>query len=158
MNSFLFVTHWPFQRVAVDIVANETLPGLIVTATAKLTGQTGVEMEALTAASIASLTIYDMAKAVDKGMIISDVRLLEKQGGKSGHWQARKQQTIGAHAMALLKVDDALEQLLADVTAAEVENVSLLHATGRVLAANLMANRDQPPFRAVSDGWLCNQG
>ena len=76
------------SKVAVDIVANETLPGLIVTATAKLTGQTGVEMEALTAASIASLTIYDMAKAVDKGMIISDVRLLEKQGGKSGHWQA----------------------------------------------------------------------
>ena len=56
--------------------------------------------------------------------------------------------------MALLKVDDALEQLLADVTAAEVENVSLLHATGRVLAANLMANRDQPPFRASAmDGY-----
>ncbi|WP_321446602.1 cyclic pyranopterin monophosphate synthase MoaC [uncultured Cohaesibacter sp.] len=76
------------SKVAVDIEADETLPGLVITATAKLTGQTGVEMEALTAASIASLTIYDMAKAVDKGMVISDVRLLEKQGGKSGHWQA----------------------------------------------------------------------
>ncbi|WP_321340147.1 cyclic pyranopterin monophosphate synthase MoaC [uncultured Cohaesibacter sp.] len=76
------------SKVAVDIEADEDLPGLMITATAKLTGQTGVEMEALTAASIAGLTIYDMAKAVDKGMVISDVRLLEKQGGKSGHWQA----------------------------------------------------------------------
>lgn len=76
------------SKVAVDIEADENLPGLMITATAKLTGQTGVEMEALTAASIAGLTIYDMAKAVDKGMVISDVRLLEKQGGKSGHWQA----------------------------------------------------------------------
>nr|WP_321456968.1 cyclic pyranopterin monophosphate synthase MoaC [uncultured Cohaesibacter sp.] len=76
------------SKVSLDIVSDEALPGLVITATAKLTGQTGVEMEALTAASIASLTIYDMAKAVDKGMVISDLRLLEKQGGKSGHWQA----------------------------------------------------------------------
>jgi len=55
----------------------------------KLAGQTGVEMEALTAASIAALTIYDMCKAVDKGMVIEGVRLLEKLGGKSGHWQAQ---------------------------------------------------------------------
>ncbi|MEK0363466.1 cyclic pyranopterin monophosphate synthase MoaC [Pseudomonas sp. CBC3] len=53
----------------------------------KLAGQTGVEMEALTAASIAALTIYDMCKAVDKGMVVEGVRLLEKLGGKSGHWQ-----------------------------------------------------------------------
>ncbi|MBK8326870.1 MAG: cyclic pyranopterin monophosphate synthase MoaC [Moraxellaceae bacterium] len=59
-----------------------------ITATCKLTGQTGVEMEALTAASVAALTLYDMCKAVDKGMVIEQVRLLQKTGGKSGDWQA----------------------------------------------------------------------
>ncbi|SHN53823.1 cyclic pyranopterin monophosphate synthase subunit MoaC [Erythrobacter sanguineus] len=58
------------------------------TATASLTGRTGVEMEAMTAASIALLTIYDMAKVIDKGMVISEVRLIEKTGGKSGDWKA----------------------------------------------------------------------
>ncbi len=81
------------SKVSIDIDADHALPGLVITAMAKLTGQTGVEMEALTAASVASLTVYDMAKAVDKGMIISDVRLLEKMGGKSGHWQADKSNT-----------------------------------------------------------------
>ena len=61
---------------------------LRATATAALTGRTGVEMEAMTATSIALLTIYDMAKALDKAMVIEDVRLIEKQGGKSGHWRA----------------------------------------------------------------------
>jgi cyclic pyranopterin phosphate synthase len=59
------------------------------TATASLTGRTGVEMEAMTATSIALLTIYDMTKALDKGMVIEDVRLIEKRGGKSGHWRAK---------------------------------------------------------------------
>jgi len=59
-----------------------------VTATARLTGRTGVEMEAMTAATVALLTVYDMAKALDKGMIIEDVRLIEKRGGKSGTWRA----------------------------------------------------------------------
>ena len=59
-----------------------------VTASAALTGRTGVEMEAMTAASVALLTIYDMAKVVDKGMVIEGLRLIEKRGGKSGHWQA----------------------------------------------------------------------
>lgn len=63
--------------------------GVHVTAMARLSGQTGVEMEALTAASVALLTIYDMAKALDKGMVISGVRLLEKRGGKSGDWKAQ---------------------------------------------------------------------
>lgn len=62
--------------------------GVRVTATASLTGKTGVEMEALVAASTALLTVYDMAKALDKGMVIGEVRLLEKLGGKSGHWKA----------------------------------------------------------------------
>lgn len=75
-------------KIAVDIVPDEALPGLRVEAMARLTGKTGVEMEALTAASVACLTIYDMAKALDKGMIITDIRLIEKTGGKSGSWRA----------------------------------------------------------------------
>lgn len=74
------------SKVAIDITADETLPGLRVTAFAKLSGQTGVEMEALTACSIACLTVYDMAKAVDRGMTIGGVRVLSKSGGKSGDW------------------------------------------------------------------------
>jgi len=75
-------------KISVDIEADTSLPGLKVTALAKVTGQTGVEMEALTACSVACLTIYDMAKAVDRGMVISNIKLLEKSGGKSGHWQS----------------------------------------------------------------------
>ncbi len=75
-------------KVSVDIEPDEALPGLRVTALARVTGKTGVEMEALTAASVACLTIYDMAKAVDRGMVISGIRVLEKTGGKSGDFHA----------------------------------------------------------------------
>jgi len=74
-------------KVTVDIEEDAELPGLRVTATAKLTGKTGVEMEALTAVSVACLTIYDMAKAVDKAMEIGGVKLIEKTGGKSGPYR-----------------------------------------------------------------------
>jgi len=74
------------DAVNVDFAFEEG--GIRVRATASLTGKTGVEMEALTAASIACLTIYDMAKALDKGMEINAIKLLEKRGGKSGHWIA----------------------------------------------------------------------
>ncbi len=74
------------SKVAVDFSFEES--GIRVTALARLSGQTGVEMEAMTAATVALLTIYDMAKAVDKAMVISDVRLLSKSGGKSGDWVA----------------------------------------------------------------------
>lgn len=76
------------SKVEVAIDVDEVLPGLRVTATAGTIGQTGVEMEALTAVAVACLTIYDMAKAVDRGMEIGGVRLLEKRGGKSGLWRA----------------------------------------------------------------------
>lgn len=76
------------SKVTVEIEPDETLPGLVVRATAKLTGRTGVEMEALTAASVACLTIYDMAKAIDRGMTITGIRVIEKTGGKSGDWRA----------------------------------------------------------------------
>lgn len=75
-------------KVSVDITPDESLPGLRVTTMAKCSGQTGVEMEALTAASIACLTIYDMAKAVDRTMTITDIRLIEKSGGHSGDFKA----------------------------------------------------------------------
>lgn len=74
------------SKVAVDFEFEAD--GVRVTALARLSGQTGVEMEALTATSVALLTIYDMAKALDKGMVIGGVRLLEKRGGKSGDWTA----------------------------------------------------------------------
>lgn len=76
----------PLSLDAVDVDFAFEDDGLRVTATASLTGKTGVEMEAMIAASTALLTIYDMAKALDKGMVIGEIRLLEKLGGKSGHW------------------------------------------------------------------------
>ncbi len=78
----------PITKVEIEIDAEPTLPGLRVQATVKVTGQTGVEMEALTAVTIACLTIYDMVKAVERGMRIEGIRLLEKYGGKSGHYRA----------------------------------------------------------------------
>ena len=78
----------PLAKVSVEIEPDEDLPGLRVHAIAKLTGRTGVEMEALTAVSVACLTIYDMGKAVDRGMEIEGIRVLAKSGGKSGDWKA----------------------------------------------------------------------
>lgn len=75
------------SKISVDIEEDAALPGLRVTATVKLTGKTGVEMEALTAVSVACLTIYDMAKAADKAMEIGGICLLKKTGGKSGEFQ-----------------------------------------------------------------------
>jgi cyclic pyranopterin phosphate synthase len=74
-------------KISVDIEPDAALPGLRVTATARVTGKTGVEMEELTAASVACLTIYDMAKAVDREMELTGIRLVEKSGGKSGDFR-----------------------------------------------------------------------
>jgi cyclic pyranopterin phosphate synthase len=76
------------SQVDVDITPDEKLPGLVVRATVKVSGKTGVEMEALTAVSVACLTIYDMVKAVERGMRIERVHLVEKRGGKSGVFRA----------------------------------------------------------------------
>ncbi|WP_028996977.1 cyclic pyranopterin monophosphate synthase MoaC [Azohydromonas australica] len=78
----------PLTRVAVELDVDEALPGVHCTVQAETVGVTGVEMEALTAVQVGLLTIYDMCKAADKGMVMGDIRLLEKKGGKSGHWQA----------------------------------------------------------------------
>ncbi len=76
----------PGASMSVDLELDPGLPGVRVRATASYTGKTGVEMEALVSASVALLTVYDMVKAVDKGMIVRDVRLVSKSGGKSGDW------------------------------------------------------------------------
>src|SRR6185312_8097945 len=78
----------PITKVEIGIEQDQKLPGLVVRATVKVTGQTGVEMEALTAVSVACLTIYDMVKAAERGMRIEGIRLLEKSGGASGEWRA----------------------------------------------------------------------
>ncbi|MGI3169110.1 cyclic pyranopterin monophosphate synthase MoaC [Pseudooceanicola sp. C21-150M6] len=78
----------PVTKVTVDLTPDTALPGIRIEATVKTTGKTGVEMEALTAASTAALTIYDMCKAVDRGMEIGGIRVLLKDGGKSGRYEA----------------------------------------------------------------------
>jgi cyclic pyranopterin phosphate synthase len=78
----------PLSSVEVDVKPDESLPGLRVTATVRVDARTGVEMEALTAVSCALLTAYDMCKARDRGMAIENVRLLSKEGGRSGAWKA----------------------------------------------------------------------
>ena len=77
-------------KVDVDLMPDSKLPGVVVRATVSVTGRTGVEMEALTAASVACLTIYDMVKAIERGMRIEGIRLLEKRGGRSGHYRAQE--------------------------------------------------------------------
>ena len=76
------------SKVTLDIATDKKLPGCVVRATVKVNGPTGVEMEALTAVSVGCLTVYDMCKAIDRGMVMTDVKLLEKSGGKSGHFKA----------------------------------------------------------------------
>lgn len=75
------------SKLAVDVEPDDALPGVRITAEARVTGQTGVEMEALTAVAVAALTVYDMLKAVDRGMVVGGVRLLLKDGGASGRWE-----------------------------------------------------------------------
>ena len=76
------------DHVAVDLEMDESLPGVRITATCRVTGRTGIEMEAMTAVSVAALTIYDMCKAVDRGMQIGSIRLTHKSGGKAGDFNA----------------------------------------------------------------------
>lgn len=79
----------PITKVAVDLTLDTDLPGVRIEATVKTTGQTGVEMEALTAVNVAALTVYDMSKAVDKAMEIGGIRVVLKDGGKSGRYEAK---------------------------------------------------------------------
>jgi cyclic pyranopterin phosphate synthase len=92
--------------VEIEITEDPCLPGLRVVAEARLRGRTGVEMEALVAASVAALTVYDMCKAVDRGMEVARVRLLEKSGGRSGEWR-REQAETGGEAGGTQRADGA---------------------------------------------------
>jgi cyclic pyranopterin phosphate synthase len=85
----------PVQQVEVDIAPDKNLPGLLVRATVKVSGKTGVEMEALTAVAVACLTIYDMVKAAERGMRIEGIHLAEKRGGKSGTYRAKSYRKKG---------------------------------------------------------------
>ena len=78
----------PITKVSVELHADHALPGIVIEVTCKVRGQTGIEMEALTAASVAALTVYDMAKSIDRGMVIEQVMLIEKSGGKTGEWRS----------------------------------------------------------------------
>jgi len=80
----------PLDAVQVECSADPNLPGVYVVATAVATGRTGVEMEALTSVAVACLTVYDMVKAVDRGMVVEGIRLLEKTGGTRGDWRAAR--------------------------------------------------------------------
>ena len=80
----------PISQVEVELELDAKLPGVVVTARVKVSGKTGVEMEALTAVSVACLTVYDMVKAVERGMRIEGIRLVEKRGGRSGHYRAKE--------------------------------------------------------------------
>ncbi|RUM88572.1 MAG: cyclic pyranopterin monophosphate synthase MoaC [Thermodesulfatator sp.] len=79
----------PLEHVAIEFLLSEELPGVEIVATASISAKTGVEMEAMTAVSVAALTIYDMCKGVEKGIRITDIMLMEKSGGKSGTWKRR---------------------------------------------------------------------
>jgi len=79
----------PIAKASLDLTTDDTLPGIRLTATVKSLGKTGVEMEALTAVGVAALTVYDMLKAVDRGMEIGGIRVVLKEGGKSGRYEAR---------------------------------------------------------------------
>ncbi len=80
----------PIAQVEVDLVPDADLPGIVVRARVKVAGKTGVEMEALTAVSVACLTIYDMVKAIERGMRIEGIRLIKKSGGRSGHYRLQE--------------------------------------------------------------------
>ena len=142
-------------KVSVDIAPDEALPGLEVRAEARCVGPTGVEMEALTAVSVACLTIYDMAKAIDRGMSIEGLRLIEKRGGKSGEWRAEERAEGQAPMSQMITVEEALKRVLASAeTPLEEEKVALELAYGRVLARDLKALRTQPPFpNSAMDGY-----
>ena len=125
-----------------------------IEATCKVSGQTGVEMEALTAVSVAALTVYDMCKAVDRAMVIADIRLRHKSGGKSGGSMARE-----TPAGDLMSVDAARAAIVSGITLLAREDIALTDGLGRVLAAPLVARRSQPPM-AVSamDGYAARAG
>ena len=139
----------PLTGVAVSIETLSDTHSFGVTAEVKTTAQTGVEMEALTAVTIACLTVYDMAKAIDKGIEITNIKLLEKTGGKSGDF---KRSDI--RSMAMRSVDEAIAIILDGARSLGAEQVVIDDAIDRVLANDVTARLTQPPFDASAmDGY-----
>ena len=139
------------SKVTVGFETSDDPTGVHVEAEVRVTGRTGVEMEALTAVSVACLTIYDMLKAADRGMAFSGVRLTQKSGGRSGDYRAEAERVA---PMPLLSVAEALARVTADTEPLGTETVSLDEAHGRVLAADVAARLTQPPFNASAmDGY-----
>ena len=132
----------PITKVEIDINPEHALPGFLVQATVKVAAQTGVEMEALTAVSIACLTIYDMVKAVERGMHIEGIRLLHKSGGKSGEYRAED-------LMLCLPVAEALARILADAAPLPAED-----AEPRRRARPRARRRSQSAAHAAARGRL----
>ena len=130
--------------VSVSLIPDPAAAAIEIEATCKVGGQTGVEMEALTAVSVAALTVYDMCKAVDRAMVISDIRLRHKSGGKSGTFDGHE--TLPGD---LMSVDAARAAIIADIAPLAREDIALTDGLGRVLAEPLVARRSQPPM-AVS--------
>ena len=135
-------------KVTVDIDPLASLPGFRIVAGVKLTGKTGVEMEALTAVSVACLTIYDMAKAVDRAMEISGIRVLAKSGGKSGDYKA-------ARMKPLITVAEALARVLAEAKPLPGELASLHDAAWRVLASDIVCPAHTAALLRCRHGRLC---
>ena len=130
------------SQVEVDVTPDAKLPGVRVTARVKVAGQTGVEMEALTAVSVACLTIYDMVKAVERGMRIEGIRLVEKSGGRTGHFRAR-----GVNARGVDLGRRSARTCAGACSAVPAEEVPLAEAAGRVLASvSKRAAPSRPPM------------
>ena len=145
-SSSRFAIRCRSPKIVVEVEPAEN--GFTVRARVKTNSQTGVEMEALTAVSVACLTIYDMLKAVDKHMSIEAVRVIAKSGGKSGDWTA-------PDGCGMMTPEEARAAMLAAFTIkAKTESIALDEALGRVLAEDIIAKRDQPPFAgSAMDGY-----
>ena len=140
-------------KVVVNLEPSQSPVGVRVTAEVKVTGQTGVEMEALTAVSVACLTLYDMLKAVDRDMSIEGMRVTQKSGGRSGEYPRTARRRTDS-AWRLLPVDEALRRILDGAAPLGSESVDLLGAAGRVLAEDVTATLTQPPFdTSAMDGY-----
>lgn len=142
------------SKVSVEFEADPELPGMRVYATCKLAGQTGVEMEALTSVSVAALTLYDMCKAVDKHMVIGEIQVLEKRGGKSGDW------CLSAEVSAVSLDSTATSSSRAKVSAPEIRVRFFAHLREQVQRDECLINcQDLPDEVTVSViiQWLAAQ-
>lgn len=147
------------SKVAVELTPDEALPGIRIEATCRLAGRTGVEMEALTAASVAALTLYDMCKAVDKRMIIDDIKVLEKTGGKSGDWRPFEDQSPATEVLSVAQsVSQSASTVPADVgTSVHVRFFAELREQLQMEACDVPLEALSEPTVAALLNWLVAQ-